>query len=119
MDVPDGLGSGGSALWSGLAAGRKFDAPTAALVLNACRVADRLDELTAEIGGQLTVENDKGDIVANPLITEHRQQLSVLRQVLTTLGVGKLGAAAGGKQNIVDVLAEKRRQREEQAAAAQ
>lgn len=119
MEVPEGLGEGGSALWRGLADGRTFDAPTATLVLNACRVADRLDELTAAIGGELTVINDRGDEVANPLITEHRQQLAVLRQVLTTLGVGKLAAVGNGRPNIVDVLAAKRREREEKAASSQ
>lgn len=111
MDVPGGLSEGGTALWEGLIKGRTFDAPTAALVLNACRVADRLDELTAEINGDLTVMNDKGDVAANPLITEHRQQLMVLRQVLTTLGLGKLGAVTTKNMGLADQLAAKRAER--------
>lgn len=114
--VPDGLGDSGARMWGGLAEGRALDPAAESLVLNACRVADRLDELTEEIGGRLTVTNDRGDEVANPLITEHRQQLAVLRQVLTTLGVGKLPMSKPAGKSLKDQLAERRAEREARSA---
>lgn len=114
--VPDGLGDSGRRLWDGLTAGRELDPATEALILNAARVADRLDELTAEIGGVLTVMNERGDEIANPLITEHRAQLGVLRMVLTTLGVGKLPAPKAVGKSLKDQLAERRAERDARGA---
>jgi len=116
--TPDGLGESGIRLWDGLMKGRTVDAATESLVLNAARVADRLDELTEQIGGVMTVTNDRGDEVANPLITEHRQQLQVLRAVLSTLGVGKLPAAASTGKSLQEQLAEARAERQKRPRPA-
>lgn len=114
--VPDGLGEGGRRLWAGLTDGRVIDAAAESLVLNACRIADRLDELTEAIGGVLTVTNDRGDEVANPLITEHRQQLQVLRAVLASLGVGRLPAGTTRGKSLQEQLAEARQKRNSRSA---
>lgn len=91
MDAPAGLKASGRALWDGVAAVRDIRPEYVSLLLNACRIADRLDELSAG-DLPLTVENARGDEVANPVFTEHRQQLSTLRTVLASLGVDKLPA---------------------------
>lgn len=114
--VPDGLGETGTRLWERLTTGRDYDPGAEVLITNAARVADRLDELTEQIGGRLTVINDKGDELANPLITEHRQQLAVLRMVLTTLGVGKLSMPKAAGKSLTDQLAERRAERDARGA---
>lgn len=87
---PADLGISGSEVWNHLLADRSLDAVHLALVHNCCRIVDRLDELSEEIGGRLVVTNDMGDEVANPLLTEHRQQFLALRQVLKDLGLMEL-----------------------------
>lgn len=114
--VPDDLGESGTRLWAMLTTGREYDPGAEVLIANAARIADRLDELTAEIGGRLTVTNDKGDECANPLITEHRQQLAVFRAVCTTLGVGKMSAPRPAGKSLQDQLADKRAEREARGA---
>ena len=47
---PDGLGPRGSALWESLA--RSPETPDGVLALEACRAADRLDELDSIIHGK-------------------------------------------------------------------
>ena len=115
MRVPDGLGDTGTELWEGVTSGRTLDAPHKVLLLNACRIADRLDELTLEIGGRLLSENQRGDEVINPLVSEHRQQYSALAAVLGKLGVGELPKAKQAGKSSRDQLAAKRAAR---AAAA-
>src|SRR5699024_7507635 len=87
-----GLSERGKRLWADLTKGRELDAAQSALLLNMCRLADRLDDLSGAVGDELTVVNDKGDTVANPILTEHRQQLLAFLQVAKTLGVEKLPA---------------------------
>jgi hypothetical protein len=114
--MPDDLGETGIRLYELLTTGREFDPGAEVLIVNAARVADRLDELTQEIGGRLTVINDRGDEVANPLITEHRQQLAVFRAVCTTLGVGKMSSPKPAGKSLKDQLAEKRAERDARGA---
>lgn len=91
MDRPVGLGSAGVQLWDALSDSFTIDGTSFVLVLNACRIADRLEAIAVElIASPLTVENAKGDVVAQPLIVEHRMQLGALRQILSSLGVDKL-----------------------------
>ncbi|MBS4102385.1 hypothetical protein [Tsukamurella paurometabola] len=91
MDRPVGLGSAGVQLWDALSDSFTIDGTSFVLVLNACRIADRLEDMATEmIGASLTVENSKGDVISNPLLVEHRMQLATLRQILSSLGVEKL-----------------------------
>lgn len=107
------LEGSGRALWDGVKDCRKIEPPFEALLFNACRIADNLDKLAGEIGvSSLTVENSRGDEVANPLLTEHRQQLLALRQVLASLGIDKLDRSSSGKASIADRLAEQRAKRQ-------
>ena len=116
-EQPDELHERGQSLWLEIATGRDMDGASGVLLLNACRIADRLDELTEEIGGRLTVTNDKGDEVASPLLTEHRQQLMTLNQILKTLGVGKLPERAAKEASFLDDLQRRRRDRQSAAKA--
>jgi hypothetical protein len=56
------------------------------LLVEACRVADRLQRLADESdGAPLTTQNFKGDDVANPLLVEARQQSLVFARLLASL----------------------------------
>lgn len=113
-----GLSKRGAALWRDLTKGRDLDAAQSALLLNMCRLTDRLDELSGAVGDELTVVNDKGDTVANPILTEHRQQLLAFLQVAKTLGVEKLPAIKREGGSILDDLAARRVARESAASGS-
>lgn len=117
LNEVNGLGDSGRALWDGVQDSRKVTKAHESLLLNACRIADRLDELAYAIAdSSLTVENDRGDRVANPLLTEHRMQVSTLTQVLRTLGVTSLDEVSSGGLNVEDVLAKAREERQRRIA---
>jgi hypothetical protein len=108
VDVPPGLGERGSALWAALATD---DVPRNALVLEAARTADRLDELDNIIQGKgvlnlmqfrlhLDEIDEDGDRNINvevkfgaPL-AEARQQAIALSTILTKLQPAESKAAA-------------------------
>lgn len=52
---PPGLGSGGSELWTGVAAGGDLDPVQLVNLLEACRQKDRLDKLDEMLRGELTL----------------------------------------------------------------
>lgn len=110
--VPEGLGASGEALWVETTKARTIGAAHKTVLLNACRIADRLDDLVVEINGRLTTTNHQGTEVINPLISEHRQQFATLSMILSRLGVGELPAAASGDkpwaQVVADEVAKKR-----------
>ncbi|MGW8953032.1 hypothetical protein [Streptomyces sp. NPDC055709] len=84
--APADLGESGARLWDAALADQEFDVHEELLLLQACRTADLLDRLSsAARRGDLTVKNGKGDQVANPVVTEHRQQSLVLARLLASL----------------------------------
>lgn len=109
--TPDGLGLAGIDLWLSVSSGRQLDAASRVLLLNACRIADRLDALDAEIDGRLLSFNQRGDEVINPLISEHRQQYSTLASILSRMGLGELPRPQSGDSKW-DELAKRRAERE-------
>ena len=113
--VPPGLLDAGRELWSSIVAQRQLDAASRVLLLNACRIADRLDQLDKEIGGRLLSYNQRGDEVINPLISEHRQQYSTLASILSKMGLGELPRPQVGESKW-DELAKKRAERAAKAA---
>lgn len=115
--VPPGLSDAGRELWVNVSTGRKLDAPSRVLLLNACRIADRLDALDAEIDGRLISYNQRGDEVINPLISEHRQQYSTLAGILSRMGLGELPRPSTGDSKW-DELESRRLEREARRAAA-
>lgn len=84
--TPDGLDVSGERLWESVASEYDLDVHEQLLLLQACRTADLLDRLSLQASrAPLTVENAKGDKVANPLLTEQRQQSLVLARLLASL----------------------------------
>jgi hypothetical protein len=58
----------------------------AALLVLACRTADRLEDIAIGLAGEpLTVSNARGDLVAHPLLNEQRQQALTLSRLLASL----------------------------------
>lgn len=106
----------GNALWCGVSAGRTLSAANLVLLHNVCRLADRCDDLTDEIGSRLTSENHRGDEIVNPLISEHRQQLATLHTILQRMGLGELSKVTAQKASVGDQMAEKRLLRAKKAA---
>jgi hypothetical protein len=114
--MTDGLGEAGQALWDEVTRGRELSTPHKTLLLNACRIADRLDEIDNEIPrAGLTVINDQGTRSVNPLIPEQRQQLAQLSAILTRMGFKEL-PRAGEKVTVADRIAEQRAKREARQA---
>lgn len=80
------LGPSGRELWTSITAEAELETHEKLLLLEACRVADRLQALDDELAGApLTVVNNKGDEVANPLLTESRQQQATLARLIASL----------------------------------
>ena len=109
--MPDGLGPSGRELYDALVEGREVSAAHRALVLNAARLADKCDELTAGVDS-LTMINSQGTESIHPCVSELRMATSALAQVLAKLGVGELPKVRSGEKTIRDQLAERRAQRE-------
>ncbi|MGW3275905.1 hypothetical protein ACWDFH_31245 [Streptomyces kronopolitis] len=86
LEAPRGLDESGCRLWESVAEAFELDVHEQLLLLQACRTADLLDRLSGEAArGPLAVVNGKGDRVANPVVTEHRQQSLVLARLLASL----------------------------------
>ncbi|AOT22861.1 hypothetical protein [Mycobacterium phage MS810] len=113
--VPPGLDEAGTTLWTSITADRELDAASRVLLVNACRIADRLDQLDNEIGGRLLSYNQRGDEVINPLISEHRQQYTALANILGKMGLGELPKPKTGESKW-DELAKRRAEREKRRA---
>lgn len=85
-EVPDGLKVSGVRLWASITDDYDLDVHEQLLLLQACRCADRLDELAAEaLQNDVTVINTKGDRITHPAIVESRQQALVLSRLLASL----------------------------------
>ncbi|WP_154794720.1 hypothetical protein [Occultella kanbiaonis] len=84
--APRGLKKSGKALWASIVDEYDIEEHEALLLLEACRVADRLDALAvAQRGAPLTVSNARGDEVASPYLVESRQQAIVLSRLIASL----------------------------------
>lgn len=115
--MSDGLGQAGQALWDEVTKGRELSTPHKTLLLNGCRIADRLDEIDNEIPrAGLTVVNHQGTESVNPLIPEQRQQLAQLSAILQRMGYKELPREAS-KKTVKDQMAEQRAKREAKKAA--
>lgn len=75
VEPPVGLGLRGSAFWRELHEALEFEPKESALVLEACRVLDVIDELVGvlERDGSMT-KGSAGQPVVHPVVAEIRQQ---------------------------------------------
>lgn len=89
----------------------KISNASRSLILEAARIQHRLDLIDRELeGSPLTVKlyskaGDEINEVANPLLSEARQQTMALRQVFASLGVGKLPELKSNGPSLMDLLA--------------
>lgn len=109
MDEPSGLGERGSAVFQSLASG-VTDPARVALITEAARTADRLDELDNIIQGKgvlhlmqfrvlddIINEDDRQinvDVKFNAVLAEARQQALAFANILKTLGLDSAAAPA-------------------------
>lgn len=114
----DGLGTAGKALWDEVTDGRTLSTAHKTLLVNACRIADRLDEIDSEIPrAGLTVLNNLGTESVNPLIPEQRQQLAQLSAILTRMGFKELPKPTE-QVTVADRMAAQREKRAKRVAGA-
>jgi len=102
-----------------------MDVRTRALLIEAARTADRLDDLDEIIHGKGVLEllrfrlsDDEGrvaEVKFDGVLAEARQQAGTLKALLVTLGVDKIEVKAGGG-SILDQLAARRAERQAEAA---
>lgn len=124
FEVPADLKDSGNALWCGVSAGRILNAANMVLLLNACRIADRLDEISEKLLDEpltVTIYDQRGNPVnevAQPLLGEHRQQFATLNTILARMGLGELAKIKVGKATVEDQMAAKRRERAARDKAA-
>lgn len=85
--APPGLDDAGVRLWEAICGPYELDEHELVQLHAACRTADLLDRLSAEIdgAGSLVAEGKKGDPVAHPAAVEHRQQSITLSRLLAAL----------------------------------
>ncbi|NYJ06591.1 hypothetical protein [Petropleomorpha daqingensis] len=95
---PKELAARGRALWRSVLTKYELEEHELALLMQACRTADRLDDIAAALVGQpLTVDNFRGDPVAHPLLNEQRQQSMTLARLLASLRIPTGDAEADGR----------------------
>lgn len=116
--TPTGLRDRGRALWSSL--GQTAGTAAGELALEACRLADRLEQLDAYLGGRDAwldlVENVEGsgryEIVIDKALEQARQQALAFKQLLAELGITAVPAAAvEPAKSPLDQLRERREQK--------
>ncbi|GGM64173.1 hypothetical protein GCM10012275_38390 [Longimycelium tulufanense] len=90
--VRDELGARGRRLWDEVTAAGELPPLQATLLREACRIADRLDRLHAQLDGRdwLQLENAGEDggpvtVVVDRALAEARQQAAVLKQLVAEL----------------------------------
>jgi hypothetical protein len=98
--LPPGLAASGSALWRDTLAEFELSGPELALLGEACRVADRLAEIAAELGSaELTVAGSTGQPRPHPLLAEARSQARLLDQLVRALALPGPGEQVGQRRS--------------------
>lgn len=102
----------GLEVYTALTEGRKLNAAHRAMALNAARLVDALDRMSAEIKvRELTVINSQGTETVAPLIAESRAITSALSQILAKMGFAELPEPKSTEKSVLDELAERRASR--------
>jgi hypothetical protein len=116
------LGPSGSALWLEMTKDGQLPALQAVLLLEACRIADRLDKLDAQLRGEdwlrflVDETGSEVTVVVDKVLAEARQQATALKQIVAELrtAAGKpasktprapSGSSAKGGAGIADITA--------------
>lgn len=91
---PANLGRSGTDLWLSVVGGEyELDPGQIRLLADACREADLIDRLQAELdaGAPLQVRGSMGQPTASPLISEVRQHRATVKHLLSALRLGEDG----------------------------
>lgn len=84
--APKGLQNAGKRLWRSVVEDLELEEHELALLRAACRTADNLERLAEELEtAPTTTQNARGDMVANPVYVEHRNQAQSLAKTLASL----------------------------------
>lgn len=95
--APAGLEARGRRLWRAVHEQHPgMSEPEREVVLEACRVADRLERLDAICRvSEPVIETDKGMLITHPAFAEARQQANLLKQLVASV---RLPDAATGRR---------------------
>ena len=113
-----GFRESGLRLWNAIHNSRNVGAEYVSLIAHACHLADRLDAIVEELDGanlRVPVFDKQGmqiNEVANPLLAEHRQQITAFKVILASLGVEKLPVVQADKPTVAEALRAARKRRE-------
>ncbi|MCI2421498.1 hypothetical protein MOQ72_29095 [Saccharopolyspora sp. K220] len=115
---PEGvtLGPSGQRLWAAMTEGGQLAPMQAVLLLEACRIADRLDKLDAQLRGEdwlrfeASEDGPEVTVIVDRALSEARQQATALKQIVAelrqTTSRGKQKPAADAKgAGIADLTA--------------
>lgn len=95
LGVPAGLGEAGEALWAKVTGKYTLRADELVTLESACRAADRIVLMRAELGDSVVATGSMGQTVVHPLIPEIRAHEVQVSSLLAKL---KLPDEQGGEQ---------------------
>ncbi|SKF61369.1 Uncharacterised protein [Mycobacteroides abscessus subsp. abscessus] len=107
VDMPDGLSSGGAALWEALTEAHDLDTVQLVQLTEVCRMKDRLDKLDALLRGDIDAwallmerEGQPTELVVNSALDKANTTANQMKQLLAAMrlpdDVGKRPQQRGG-----------------------
>jgi hypothetical protein len=98
--APSGLGQAGKRLWREVNAAYGLAPHEAAILVQCCRVVDRMELIEAELStAPLTVRGSTGQPKAHPLLAEWRMQARVLESLSRALSIPLEGEDVGRRRS--------------------
>jgi hypothetical protein len=102
-EIPEGLGAGGSALWTAITTENHLDAAQQAQLVEACRAKDRLDKLDSVLRGDADVwlklthslRTEDYELKVDAALSQANATANLMKQLLAAL---RLPDAATGKR---------------------
>ena len=92
-DVPPDLGPSGGRLWRSVVEPYDLNESETALLLSACRTADFIDLLDAQVLAEGVTATVQGQVRAHPALVESRAQKIVLARLVAALRLPEEDAA--------------------------